>query len=135
LPQHAVPDGHASVPELPWQSTAFVPELQVVWQLEGNVNEAALTQQFWPALHVYRPPSAARHSGGAHAPAEQYVGHCGPLFCQVPVELHVCGWNVPLHCFCVGAHDPEHDPLTQVWLLAVQEAPTTQLPEELQVSG
>jgi hypothetical protein len=68
-----------------------------VWQLDVSVDP--LAQQFCPELHVVAPPSAALHAGPTHAPLEQYVEHGLPLFCQVPVALHDCGWKLPLHCF------------------------------------
>src|ERR1700733_9358154 len=80
------------------------------------------------------PPSLWRHSGATHAPPVQYVEHGEPLFCQAPVELQFCGWKVPLHVVCVGAHEPWHMPPTHVWLLVVHEVPTVHVPVALHVS-
>jgi hypothetical protein len=54
--------------------------------------------------------------------------HALPVFCQVPVESHVCGcWT--LHCVLVGEHDPLQTPFWQAWLVHARGA--LQVPELL----
>lgn len=54
----------------------------------------------------------------AHEPAPIHIGvppEHAVAFCQVPVELHVCGCVLDPHCVCPGAHTPWQEPLTHVW--------------------
>jgi hypothetical protein len=44
VPQHSVPEGHSSVPVLPWQLMAYVPLLQVAAQLDVVKVEELLQQ-------------------------------------------------------------------------------------------
>jgi hypothetical protein len=44
---------------------------------------------------------------------------------QVPAVLHVCGWRGfdVLHWAAPGVQTPEHDPLTQAWLVQAAGLP------------
>jgi hypothetical protein len=48
----------------------------------------------------------------AHVPAVQTYGHAAPLFCQLPLESHICGC-CPLHCRLPGVQTalPHEPPL------------------------
>jgi hypothetical protein len=78
------------------------PQLPVESQVSIAVSPA---HSAWPGPHT--PP---------HVPATQVLpaAHALPLFCQVPVESHVCGcWT--LHCTVPGVHTPVHAPLAHAW--------------------
>ncbi len=71
-----------------------------------------------------------------HEPFRQYgvEPEQAVAFCQVPVELHVCGCVLDEHWVWPGPHVPTHAPATHVWL-ASQFVPFCQVPVALHVCG
>ena len=79
------------------------------WQALGLLHVPRIEQVSTPLPEHCVAPGVQEP---AHDPLLHTNGHALPVFCQVPVEPHVCGcW--PLHCVAPGVHNPVHEPELQ----------------------
>jgi hypothetical protein len=91
------------------QTPVHAPALHTYWHGTGDPN--------WPlGPHVWTPLPEHCVAPGVHDPVHDPLlhtfGHAGPLFCQTPALLQVCGWR-PLHCADPGVHVPVQVPPLQ----------------------
>jgi hypothetical protein len=85
------------------------PPLQTYWHATGEPNwpfepqVKMLLPEHWVAPGVHDP---------VHEPLLQTFAQAGPLFCQTPALVHVCGCR-PLHCADPGVQVPVQVPPLQ----------------------
>ena len=84
----------------------------------GYVQEVLEPLQYPPQVvpvPLHECPAGGVPLTTVQTPAEQFWQlplHARPLFCQVPVESHTCGWK-PEHCLSVGMQEPVQVPREQ----------------------